>query len=109
MHDSGTETQQQCHPHISAVASLSKTENLALRLHPPRAHGTPAEYVIPVVTDTAQAKSAIPVTNDEDTYQPLIPPRPLDNNTEYQSLTKLTQPLDLPPPIPQKPHKVTEN
>ena len=35
-----------------------------------------------------------PETNDENTYQPLIPPRPSDNGntaSEYQSLTQLTQ------------------
>ena len=78
-----------------------------------RALYTPHEYLTPVTITNQRVlkcdeQTDLCTTKDEEnTYQPLIPPRAAvnDDTSEYQSLTQLTLSKDfnLPPPIPPKP------
>lgn len=67
----------------------------------------PAEYLSLITT---QEISAVEVTGEENTYQPMVLIRSHQHNTsEYQSLLHLatsTQPHETPPPIPPKPKNV---
>ena len=71
----------------------------------------PQEHLTPITTGFDQrAGQDMAVTNEENTYQPLIPPRLMalgDDKSEYQSLTQKILPNvplgSTPPTIPRKP------
>ena len=83
----------------------------------------PQEYLTPTITGFDQRAGqdlktqAVHVADEENTYQPLIPPRLTalgDNKSEYQSLTQKTLPTKFsippgpaPPAIPPKPKAVS--
>ena len=93
---SGTRIQEQHrHPHATVTVSYSK-KNLSLH----QSHHSRGGLAESGVTNDTQAKSAVQITSGENTYQSLTLPKPFNNNLiEYQSLTQLAQPQDLPPPI----------
>ena len=68
----------------------------------------PAEYSTPITTACVHAKPSAEVTDEENTYQPLLPllrSHQNSNCSEYQTLLRHTtvQPHETPPPIPPKP------
>ena len=93
-------------PHTDLQLPASKQKQ-------PRASYTPHEYLTPVTITNQRVlkcdeQTDVCTTKDEEnTYQPLIPPRTAvnDDTSEYQSLTQLTlfKDFNLPPPIPPKP------
>ena len=80
--------------------TITANDITSLPHHPP--HGTNPVAVF-VATDNPQVKSAAQITNEENTYQPLILPKThgSDNSIEYQSLMQLTthelSPISIPP------------
>ena len=83
----------------------------------PQVPSSPHEYLTPFITTNQQVikcdqqvghgdqTDAHTATNEKNTYQPLIPPRPGASKDEYQSLTQHTLPkkFNLRPVIPPKP------
>ena len=103
------------HPHehgnVNVERLILKQEQAKDFSHPPQ------EYLTPTITGFDQrAGPGLKIqaaTDEENTYQPLIPPRLTalgDDKSEYQSLTQKTLPTKLsippgpaPPAIPPKP------